>query len=316
VAFTGEVNFTYTVSDGNGLTATASVKLTVVNFEPRDVGVTTVSSVQSVAVQVQQMSGPTISSPQNLDPVITKGIAKVSDVGPGTYQFSVPTLPFFVPKQTSVSVVSGADDTDSVSTPMNVGTRDARYMDLRDFTSQSLRKGMTVAVQPNQSNSWLDGVKDWRSYSNVQVTLNPQATSLTIQATDSSNKVVATTLPTSDPRVELRGKEGNNHLFRIQAAPSDLTFTPVPPASSNSSSSSSSASGEGEGRSAPMLNSMSASSVDSAISQFRSSSTNTANSSAAPPISSPAQNELDQVINQVAEGLVNNVSLSDFRSPR
>jgi hypothetical protein len=240
----------------------------------------------------------------------------VSDVGPGTYQFSVPTLPFFVPKQTSVSVVSGADDTDSVSTPMNVGTRDARYMDLRDFTSQSLRKGMTVAVQPNQSNSWLDGVKDWRSYSNVQVTLNPQATSLTIQATDSSNKVVATTLPTSDPRVELRGKEGNNHLFRIQAAPSDLTFTPVPPASSNSSSSSSSASGEGEGRSAPMLNSMSASSVDSAISQFRSSSTNTANSSAAPPISSPAQNELDQVINQVAEGLVNNVSLSDFRSPR
>ena len=315
VAFTGEVNFTYTVGDGNGLTATASVKLTVVNFEPRDVGVTTVSSVQSVAVQVQQVSGPTISSPQNLDPVIANSIAKVSDVGPGTYQFSVPTLPFFVPKQTSVSVVSGADDTDSVSTPLNVGTRDARYMDLRDFTSQSLRKGITVAVQPSQANSWLDGVKDWRSYSKVQVTLNPQATSLTIQATDASNKVVTTTLPTNDPRVELRGKEGNHRLFRIQAAPSELTFTPVPPATS-SSSSSSSASGEGEGRSASVVNSISASSVDSAISQFRDSSSSAASSSAVPPITSPTQNELDQVINQVAEGLASSISLSDFRSPR
>jgi hypothetical protein len=118
-------------------------------------------------------------------------------------------------------------------------------MDVRDFTSKSLRKGITLAVQPNQQALWHDGVKDWRSYSDIQVSLNQAADQLTIRAIDPTSKAVTTTLPTSDPRVKLRAKEGANHLFRIQAAPSELNFTPVvTPVSSASSGA------EGEGRSA------------------------------------------------------------------
>jgi hypothetical protein len=103
-------------------------------------------------------------------------------------------------------------------------------------------------VQPNQQALWHDGVKDWRSYSDIQVSLNQAANQLTIRAIDPTSKAVTTTLPTSDPRVKLRAKEGSNHLFRIQAAPSELNFTPVVAPTSSASSSA-----EGEGRSASRL---------------------------------------------------------------
>jgi hypothetical protein len=122
-------------------------------------------------------------------------------------------------------------------------------MDVRDFTSKALRKGITLAVQPARQALWYDGVKDWRSYSNIQVTLNQAATQLTINATDPTNKTVTTTLATTDPRVRLRAKEGVNHLFRIQAAPSEMNFTPVVAPASSSTSGTQGAGGEGEGRS-------------------------------------------------------------------
>jgi hypothetical protein len=263
-SFTGEVNFTYTISDGNGLSSTANVKLNVVNFTPRAVGVTTNTSVQGVRIDAQQIEGAGVNgTPIDLTPQQSGSLVKVPDVGPGTYKFSVPALPFFTPSQTAANVVSAPSDGDSLSTPLNVGSRDPKFMDVRDFTSKALRKGITLAVQPNQQALWHDGVKDWRSYSNIQVTLNQAATQLTINATDPTNKVVITTLATSDPRVRLRAKEGSNHLFRIQAAPSELNFTPVPLPSSSTGASG----GEGEGRSS---NSMAAPPVviDKALGQL------------------------------------------------
>jgi hypothetical protein len=226
--FTGEVAFTYTISDGNGLTATANVTLNVVNYTPRDVGVTTQTSVQGVQVQVLQLDGVGVAgSPVSHVPEYQGSVVKVADVGPGTYQFSVPNLPFFTAAERSVEVVSGGEGSDTVSTVLPVGTRDPNFMDVRDFTTSALRKGLTLAVQPNQQALWYDGVRDWRNYSNIEVTLNQAATQLTIQAVNPSNTRVSTTLAVTDPKVVLRAKEGANHMFRIQAAPSELDFKPV-----------------------------------------------------------------------------------------
>ena len=57
----------------------------------------------------------------------------------------------------------------------------------------------------------------------------------------------------------MRGKEGNASLYRIQAAPSDLTFTPVTSASSTTS-------GSGEGEQSATLN---PTLVDQVIQQVR-----------------------------------------------
>jgi len=241
-SFTGEVNFNYTITDGSNLSSTASVKLNVVNYTPRDVGVTKVTGVQGVQIQAMQIEGAGVNgTPILLNASQEGSVVKVPDVGPGTYQFSVPQLPFFKVAQSSANVVSAPADGDSVSTVLNVGARDAKFMDVRDFTSKALRKGITLAVQPNQQALWHDGVKDWRSYSNIQVSLNQAATQLTINALDPTNKAVTTTLEVTDPRVRLRAKDGANHLFRIQAAPSELNFVQV----NAQNTSSSGAEGEG-----------------------------------------------------------------------
>jgi hypothetical protein len=293
-SFTGDVDFQYTLGDGAGQTSNASVKLTVVNFTPRDVGVRHEGNVQGVAIQVTQTSGPN-ANPGAMAASYELNLAKVNDVGPGTYLFTVPTLPFFVAKDTKAEVVSNFSDGDNLGTKLNVGTRDPNFMDLRDFTSKNLRKGLTVAVQPNQSALWYNGVKDWRSFSNVQVNLNQAATQLTIRTVDAAKVTRQATLPTSDPRVVLRGKQGDNHLFRIQAAPSDLTFTTVTNASTQSASSTTA---EGEGR--PSLQerrqALNPQNVDSAM--------------ATSPV------DMDHVINQVAQGTARNVTLSSFRSRR
>jgi large repetitive protein len=301
--FTGNVSFQYTISDGNGLTSTASVTLTVLNFEPRDVGVTTISSVQGVLIESQQVAGPTMGNiPQNLAPQIDGNVAMVSDVGPGTYLFSVPSLPFFLPQESAKTVVSAADDSDSVGTLLNVGTRDPRFMDLRDFTSQNLRTGITVAIQPNQQARWFDGVQAWRSYSDINVSLNTAATQLTIRATDPSNQAVQTILPTTDSRVVLRSKEGSNHLYRIQAAPNELAFTPVPAATATSTA-------EGEGLSESERNALAPANVDRALASI--SSEVPMSSLATPPV------ELENVIDTLAAvQQAQPVGLASFRSPR
>jgi hypothetical protein len=297
--FTGTVEFQYTLGDGTGQTATASVVLTVVNFTPRDVGITHQGNVQGVLFQVVQQDG-TNNGNGNFTPTYVGNVVKLDDVGPGTYEFAAATLPFFIPNETQKVVFSEFADGDNVSTQLNVGTRDPRFMDLRDFTSRSLRKGLMAAVQPNQQAAWYNGVREWRSFSSVSVTLNQAATQLTIKTTDSSNASRQATISTSDPRVVLRGREGEHRLYRIQAAPSELTFTNVPPATTTNSSTTNGASGEGEGEgglssSAPG-NTLPPRNVDSAM--------------AAPPV------ELDAAIDDVAAETVRRLTLSDFRSRR
>ncbi|MFN6163188.1 MAG: Ig-like domain-containing protein [Planctomycetota bacterium] len=299
--FTGPVDFQYTLGDGSALTAVGTVALNVVNFTPRNVGVQVVGNVQGVAFQVATSNTVgTEASPKN--PTYANNTVKMENVGPGTYEFSVKPLPFFIPKQTSAVVQSAFTDGDNVSTPIEVGTRDPRFMDLSDFSSVNLRKAFTAAVQPSQTAAWYNGNKEWRNFSNVSVSLNQAATQLTVTTVDKSNVTRQATLPTTDPKVVLRAQEGPNRLFRIEAAPNELPFTVVP-ATTTPANSTSSASGEGEGGSA---NRVAAS--QSATSRLNPSSVDSA--MAAPPI------DLDGVIDEVAKGTISQVTLADFRSRR
>jgi large repetitive protein len=299
--FTGAVDFQYTLGDGTALTAVGTVALNVVNFTPRDVGVQVVGNVQGVAIQVATSNTVgTEASPKN--PTYFGNTVSMENVGPGTYEFSVKPLPFFIPKQTSAVVQSAFTDGDNLSTPIEVGARDPRFMDLSDFSSVNLRKAFTAAVQPNQTSAWHNGNQAWRNFSNITVALNQAATQLTVTTVDQSNVKRQATLPTTDPKVVLRAQDGPNRLFRIEAAPNELPFTVVP-ATTTPANSTSSASGEGEGGSASRVaasqsvaSPLNPSDVDSAM--------------AAPPI------ELDGVIDEVAKGTISQVTLADFRSRR
>ena len=158
-------------------------------------------------------------------------------------------------------ITSAFNDSSSVTPAFNSGTRDARFVDLRDFMGQNLKRGITSAVAANKESAWVDGQGDWKNFKNIKVSLNTAGDQLTVRATNPSNQNVQATLPVSDPKVVMRGKEGDASLFRIQAHPSQLTFTPSTSTASlstfatnttDSTTDNTGASGEGEqGTAAP-----------------------------------------------------------------
>lgn len=251
IDFSGPVVFTYTVSDGT-LTDTASVTLNVQNFKPRDVEITYPPFFTDVPVTAELVGA---GSNSNAIPTIpTDDGVKISNVGPGDYLFSIPDLPFISGGAQEVYVTSAFNDSSSITPAFQSGTRDARSVDIRDFMGQNLRRGITSAVAANKESAWIDGQGDWKNFKNIKVSLNTAGDQLTVRATNPSNQNVQATLPVSDPKVVMRGKEGDASLFRIQAHPSEL-FTPStssPSTSANSTTNNTGTSGEGEqGTAAP-----------------------------------------------------------------
>ncbi len=279
--FTGTVTFTYTIGDGSTLTDTATVTLTVSNYTPREVGIQIPVGLQGLPLTVEVIppsgsAANTIAMPL----VFTADGAKVVNVGPGDYRFKLPDLPFLAGGDQSVVVSSAATSTSSLTTAFNVGTREARYIDIRDFMGQNLRRGITAAVTPNTDSVWNNGQGDWKNFSNVKVSLNGAGDQLTVRATNPSNQNVQATLPVSDSKVVLRGTEGNSSLFRIQAAPSELNFTPA--TTTTSATSTTTGAGEGEITPASMLN---PALVDQAIQQVRGGMANTDDLDTLKPVS-------------------------------
>ncbi len=259
VDFTGSVQFTYTLSDGSSLTDTATVTLNVVNFRLRNVGVTFdstgVGGVNASALYVPSVGDTT---PVTRPVTIVNNTLQVQNVGPGTVQFSIPALPFRTPGTQQVSVTSAFDDSDSVSTPVSAGVRDARFIDLRDFMGQNVRPGLFVAVAPNQSAAWHEGAGGWSQYSQVNVRMNQAGSQLTVSARSPSNQQVSTSLAMTDNRVQVRARQGDNMLVRINEEPANLFST--------ATTSNARVAAEGEGPSNATLN---AQSVDAAMQQIR-----------------------------------------------
>jgi large repetitive protein len=299
VSFTGDVTFTYTIVDGTSstATATASVTLNVQNYVPRDIGIVLPIDISGLPITVELIGGSGIGA-GSLDTAplelirSTDGL-RLNKVGPGDYRFNVPDLPFLSGSAQSIVVSSAPAATDSVATPINVGNVEARYVDIRDFMGQTLRRGITAAVKPNTDTLWNSGQGDWKNYKDVKVGLNTAGNQLTVRATNPSSQSVQATLPVSDARVAFRATEGEASLYHLNVAPTDLNFSVVAAtstsslsssstgstsSSSSSAGSSSTASGEGEGKmAAPLVSNakkqepttLSPSAVDQAIQQIK-----------------------------------------------
>jgi cyclophilin family peptidyl-prolyl cis-trans isomerase len=257
--FEGTVSFTYTIGDGNGLSDTATVTLTVRNFVPRSIGgevlfnqSTNSNAFFSLNVNYSGMSdsGEAISRSAAVQ---NDGRFVVNDLPPGSYSVAVPDLAFVTNVASSIQVQSQPADGSMSSLQLPVGTIEARYIDVRDFLGKSIGRGLRAAIANGQSQQWVSGTGAWKDFRNLNLSLNADGSSLQVQATNASNQVVSANVSVADPNlVAIRGTEGNAKLVRLLAHPTELNLVPSTTLSSSTA--------EGEG----------ASSTDAAMSQVSS----------------------------------------------
>lgn len=234
--FTGSVTFTYTVSDSAGLTDTAIVSLTVQNFTPRSIGGQLQSSVTpqsfsalgSISGLTLNVSGTAFDGTRINQPTTAnlRGDFSIPNLAPGTYNFSVPSLPFATNRASTATVQSAAADGNKMDLSLPIGNVQAKYIDIRDFTSATFNRGFMVAVTPgNTAQHWIAAYGAWRDFISLSATLNSDATTLTIRAANVSGQVFTGSIPISSASV--RASEGNARLIRVLATPSQITLTPV-----------------------------------------------------------------------------------------
>jgi cyclophilin family peptidyl-prolyl cis-trans isomerase len=261
--FSGAVTFTYTIGDGSDLRSTANVALQVQAFQPRDIGAILTNSASSAGDFFQfegisarltgtDLTGQAVS--RNL--MLADGRFVAPSLPPGTYTIETPSLPFFMgsPANT-VTIHSAANDTSSVSTPLNVGMLDPRYIDIRDFLGTTMGRGLLVAIAPGQNQSWIAGQGDWRDFKSISATLTPSSNQLQLQATRSNDQRVQSNINIPSNQIELRGNQSGASLLRYYppASGTSLTNAPATNSNGNNTNSNNNSGGEGEGPSAGLV---------------------------------------------------------------
>jgi len=200
----------------------------------------------------------------------------VANLSPGSYSLSLPAVPFATNPASALNIQSAINDGNTTGINLPIGNVQAKYIDIRDFTSTTFNRGFMVAVSPGATlQHWISAFGAWRDFSNLSVSLNSAATMLTIRATNAAGQVSTGSVAVTG---SVRASEGNARLIRITSLPSEVTLTPVTTSSAASTLSNSSlvassipdgstSNSQAEGEGAPS----SARSVDAAMSQVNSS---------------------------------------------
>ncbi len=231
--FQGTVTFTYTLSDGTGLTDTANVTLTVRNFIPRAIGGQLVASSGSTGGLLGltvTVTGTAVTGEQISRTVATTADGRFSatDLPPGNYTFSVPQLAFRTGVGTLLTVQSAFEDGDSLNNVLDVGTLQPRLVDVRDFLGATTGRGFTAALQVGGTQQWVSPGGAWRGYQTITAALNATATQITLSVTTADNRTGTATIDLSNTaQVRVRASEGSARYVHVLGEPADFNL-PVP----------------------------------------------------------------------------------------
>lgn len=239
--FTGDDTFTYTVSDGNGLTSTGTVTVTVHEYSERVVTLQFDNSpLRQLSASSIRLTGTNLLGEAVDVPLVTDVFENWSAaVLPGDYTINIPAIPFLqnasVPQQ--IQVTSAADDGD-VSVDASVGRLRPEFMDIRDWLGSARKSNILTAVSPGESHLLSTPSSVANAVTDAVVTLNTAGTEVTITGKDSSDADVQAVIAVdNDNRVQTRGQSGTLRLFKISIDPEDVSFTAVTAASVSTASS-------------------------------------------------------------------------------
>ncbi len=276
--FTGNVTFSYVVTDATGATDTANVTLNVVNYTPRDIGGSLVTQANSPNAVASLVAGFPIalSGVDQFGAQVNKsteaglnGQYTFNDLAPGSYEIVKPALAFLTDGTQKLNIESTLTDGDSNSHNITVGsTLKPQNIDIRDFLGSARKRKLSVAVAAGETQQWYHSQSGWNGISNLTVQLNSSGTMLTIKGVNGTNQNVQTDLPLTDKRVETRAQENGMLLLSVKSDAGQLNFQAVP----------TDGSGEGEANSQPLASGLNSSTESTAEGELSGASSTSLNS--------------------------------------
>lgn len=257
--FTGTETFTYTVQDPGGLTATATVTMTVSNFAPSSLAgfvfKTAGTSSPLAAVKIDltgtDTNGATVTRSITTD---VTGAYKFDSLLPGNYKIKQTQPAFMTDGTDSIGSQGGtvandeftitlAQGTNGVNnnfheagiTPV-VGTGSTATFTIRksDLFSHNSTNYVLAAVNTSTGQSWYSDVGSTFVDTSTQTSFavnNPTTATtprqLTIQTKNSTGVQSVATINTNDAAVRTLASSGDMLLYRIRGNSSFYNFTPM-----------------------------------------------------------------------------------------
>ncbi len=225
--FSGSDTFTYSVQDGNGLSSTGTITISVSDFTERNIYVgfptSTRYQVDGILLTGTDALGNSVEVPLSYQ---GSDQAVFGSVLPGEYTLQIPAIPFLQNGATAqqISVTSAPDDGD-MTINANLGRLRPEYISIHDWLGSAPTKSILVAVAPGHTGAYSVPSSTVDTINDPKIELDTSGENVTIRGTDDSGTAKEVTLPsTGDVRVQTRGEAGGLRLLRVSVEDGDVTF--------------------------------------------------------------------------------------------
>jgi hypothetical protein len=237
--YEGTETFTYTIDDGSGETAVATVTVHVLQYTPRSLGGSALLSRRGVLGGVNLDLAGTSDFDSNVQLAYATALSGdylFSELAPGSYTVQTHSLAFLIDSTVMEKAVqSELDDGDTFGVDFEYPGRKAQHMSLSDMlitapnqSPLSVAHSVVVAIEPGDTQLWYLHQSGWDDYIQGSFELSEDLTEITITATESDGDQVRGTVDASDANlVRWLAREGDAYLLRITASPSEIDFQPV-----------------------------------------------------------------------------------------
>lgn len=260
--FEGTETFTYTISDGNGGTDTATVEVVVRAFLPSVLGgavfldgngngVFDSGELPLAGVEIRlQGTDDFGTAVQKTAYTAPDGSYQFADLAPGQYTLTQVQPPFLVDGVDKIGTQGGSVANDRFTIDLDENTqgmgnnfgersRAAQFHSLRDLFASTSRSGLLLIVDTANNRTTSSGNGEWQQYHDASAKLTADGKHWEITVKNGQQTMLKTTLPNrNSQRLEVLGTSGTMALLRLNGPVSSLNFQPVSPSSGEGESAS------------------------------------------------------------------------------
>jgi hypothetical protein len=240
--FLGADTFQYTIDDGNGSTAQATVTVTVREYVPRAIGGDVMFDNTALTSAANPVGGidVVLTGHDSYGVALNKIVQTDADgaysflsLAPGQYELAKPAQPFLLADSTVLTVTSALTDVDSTNNDFAVSGRKAAFISIADFLvtapgQSAMAPTDAILVSTRVDNETLDDgedakVQDWYSleagwvgFKSVDIHLTENPDTVHVVAYKNDGARLHRDLSFDDTQhVQFLGQDGDAYLLRV-----------------------------------------------------------------------------------------------------